>query len=117
MTKSFTLADRPRLLAAIAAIGLTQKEISNLTKLSQGQVSRIISGNGTRASKGFQKICVYVFSRVQASTTPASKVKKTKTIVEAIDAVWDGTEDHAHALSVVIRALGALHPHAPGRLP
>lgn len=94
------------LLAASRAreIGLTQAEIADALKASQSQVSRVLAGNAKRRSRLFDEVCKYVFSiceRASPSTPPAE-------LTEALNAIWDGTPEHAKALALVIRSLGAL---------
>jgi len=99
------------LLAASRAreIGLTQAEIADALGASQSQVSRVLAGNAKRRSRLFDEVCRYVFSvreRASPSTPPAE-------LTEALDAIWDGTPEHAKALTLVIRSLGALRVTAP----
>ena len=99
------------LLAASRAreIGLTQVEIADALGASQSQVSRVLAGNSKRRSRLFDEVCRYVFSvreRASASTPPAE-------LTEALNAIWDGTPEHAKALTLVIRSLGALRVTAP----
>lgn len=99
------------LLAASRAreIGLTQAEIADALNASQSQVSRVLAGNAKRRSRLFDEVCKYVFSvreRASASTPPAE-------LTEALAAIWDGTPEHAKALALVIRSLGALRGTAP----
>ncbi|WP_082572248.1 hypothetical protein [Variovorax sp. Root434] len=94
------------LLAASRAreIGLTQVEIADALNASQSQVSRVLAGNAKRRSRLFDEVCKYVFSvreSASASTPPAE-------LTEALNAIWDGTPEHAKALTLVIRSLGAL---------
>ena len=87
-------------------LGLSQERIARAVGASQSQVSRVLSGTGKRRSRLFMQICKYVHSQAKpASTVPASK---NSTLSAALDEVWDGTEDHAEALALVIRSLGAL---------
>lgn len=87
-------------------LGLSQERIARAIGASQSQVSRVLSGTGKRRSRLFDQVCKYVHSqarpagRVSAANNPA--------LSAALDEVWDGTEDHADALALVIRSLGAL---------
>lgn len=95
--------------AALAAarareIGLTQQDIANALGASQSQVSRVLAGQSRRRSRLFDQVCKYVFSagRTEANNPPPAE------LTEALQAVWDGTPEHATALALVIRSLGAL---------
>lgn len=106
------------LLAAKRAkeLGLTQAQIASALSASQSQVSRVLSGNSRRHSKLLDGVCKYVFS---VSRGEAQEPRRNADLMAALSAVWDGTDEHARALALVIRSLGALHPgsrarHAPG---
>lgn len=89
-------------------LGLTQSIIATQLNASQSQVSRILSGASRRRSKLFDSVCKYVLSVGQGSSHEA--VAESKELTEALASVWDGTPEHARALALVIRSLGALHP-------
>jgi predicted transcriptional regulator len=115
MNADSSLRAEARLVADKARqLGLSQGRIAEAVGASQSQVSRVLSGTGKRRSRLFLQVCKYVHSQVKpASTVPASK---NLTLSAALDEVWDGTEDHAEALALVIRSLGALHrPAVPIR--
>lgn len=90
--------------------GLTQEHIAQAIGASQSQVSRVLSGRSKRRSKLLDSVCKYVFSSGRSSTRGAPPAELT----EALRTVWDGTPEHAHALALVIRSLGALGVNAPG---
>jgi len=89
-------------LAAKSA-GIRQKDISRDTGISQGQVSRVISGETRSNSKAFQLISRYVFMH----TNPISleKVRENHAFIEALASVWDGSDHHAQYLVAVIKTL------------
>ena len=87
-----------------ADMGLTQAAIAAAVGASQSQVSRVLSGVGTRRSRLFDEVCKYVFLAGRAR--PA--VSESAELTAALEAVWDGSDSHAKALALVIRSLGAL---------
>ena len=99
------------LLAASRAreVGLTQGEIAYALNASQSQVSRVLAGNSKRRSRLFDEVCKYVFSIREQESPPAPPAELT----EALGAIWDGTPEHARALALVIRSLGALRVLTP----
>lgn len=101
------------LLAAKRAkeLGLTQEHIASALSASQSQVSRVLSGNSRRRSKLLDGVCKYVFS---VSLGEAQEPRSNADLMAALSAVWDGSEEHARALALVIRSLGALHPGSRG---
>ena len=88
------------------AHGITQTTIAAALGISQSQVSRVLSGNARRPSKVFNAVCKYVHSSV--ASHPGESLKHHPELIEAVSDVWDGTPDHAQALALVIRSLGAL---------
>jgi transcriptional regulator with XRE-family HTH domain len=94
------------LLAASRAreVGLTQAEIADALNASQSQVSRVLAGRSKRRSRLFDEVCKYVFS-VRDGALPSVPPAE---LTEALGSIWDGTPEHAKALALVIRSLGAL---------
>lgn len=85
-------------------VGLSQEQIASAVGASQSQVSRVLSGSGKRRTKLFERVCKYVHSQARpAATLPAAK---HPALSAALADVWDGTEEHAQALALVIRSLG-----------
>lgn len=90
-------------------LGLTQVDLANALSASQSQISRVLSGTGKRRSKLFDELCKYVFSLHPKGRATA---ESSEELTSALSEVWDGTPQHAKALAIVIRSLGALHSSA-----
>ena len=90
------------------ALGLTQSIIAERLSASQSQVSRILAGTSKRRSKLFDAVCKYVFSFEKNPSR--GQIGQSEELNDALASVWDGTPEHAHALALVIRSLGVLHP-------
>ncbi len=90
------------------ARGVTQAQIAVDLGVSQSQVSRILKGQGLRASRLSEEVCLYV-EKFQEGVTPDA-VRRNDDLVDALTATWDGSATHARALSTVIRSLCALGP-------
>ena len=90
------------------ARGITQSQIAGDLGVSQSQVSRILKGQGLRASRLAEEVCLYV-ERFKVGVT-ADAVRRNDELVDALIATWDGSATHARALSSVIRSLCALGP-------
>lgn len=100
------------------ARGVTQAQIAADLGASQSQVSRILQGQGHRASRLAEEVCLYA-ERLEGGVT-AESVKGNNDLVGALAVTWDGSATHARALSAVIRSLSALgpsHPRAPSKEP
>lgn len=86
------------------ALGLSQEQIALAVDASQSQVSRVLSGTAKRRSKLFDRVCKYVLS--QAKPVATTSAGRHPALSAALADVWDGTEEHAEALALVIRSLG-----------
>ena len=88
--------------------GVTQAQIAADLGASQSQVSRILKGQGLKASRLAEEVCLYV-EKFEGGVT-ADSVRSNDDLVSALTVTWDGSATHARALSAVIRSLSALGP-------
>jgi transcriptional regulator with XRE-family HTH domain len=88
--------------------GITQTQIAADLAASQSQVSRILKGQGQKASRLVEEVCLYV-EKFEGGVT-ADSVRSNDDLVNALAVTWDGSATHARALSAVIRSLSALGP-------
>jgi transcriptional regulator with XRE-family HTH domain len=88
--------------------GITQSQIAGDLGASQSQVSRILKGQGLKATRLAEEVCLYV--EKQAGGVTADSVRSNEDLVSALAMTWDGSATHARALSAVIRSLSALGP-------
>lgn len=88
--------------------GVTQAQIAADLGVSQSQVSRILKGQGLKASRLAEEVCLYV-EKFDGGVT-ADSVRSNDDLVSALTVTWDGSATHARALSAVIRSLSALGP-------
>lgn len=95
-----------RAAAILRECGVTQEQVAKAVGASQSQVSRILGGKGLRRSRLLEEVCCYA-ERMNGGVT-ADAVRDNDDLIEAIRQVWDGTERHAKALSIVIRSLTEL---------
>lgn len=92
--------------ASARSLGLRQSDIAAATGLSQSQVSRILRGRRARPSESTEAVCIYVRSKTQP--VDLEDVQACTPLMTALANVWNGTSQHAVALSAVIESLGAL---------
>ncbi|WP_082138109.1 helix-turn-helix transcriptional regulator [Delftia lacustris] len=85
------------------AHGIAQADIAAHVGASQSQVSRILKGEGIRASRLFEEVCLFV-ERFEGGIS-ADAVRGNSELIEALQATWDGSASHAKALAAVIRSL------------
>ncbi len=90
------------------AHGITQDQIAVDLGASQSQISRILKGQGQKASRLVEEVCLYV-EKYEGGVT-ADSVRCNDELVNALTMTWDGSATHARALSAVIRSLSALGP-------
>lgn len=88
--------------------GVTQEQVAAAVGASQSQVSRILAGKGLRRSRLFEEVCLYA-ERMNGGVT-AEAVRSNDDLIEAVRKVWDGSDRHAKALSIVIRSMAGLCP-------
>lgn len=91
--------------------GIAQADIAAHVGASQPQVSRILQGEGVRASRLFEEVCLFL-ERFEGGAT-AEAVKANQDLIGAVQATWDGSATHAKALAAVIRSLAVLGPARP----
>ncbi|WP_035202188.1 transcriptional regulator [Acidovorax sp. CF316] len=88
--------------------GIAQADIAAHVGASQSQVSRILKGDGIRASRLFEEVCLFV-ERFEGGVS-ADLVRSNGELIEALQVTWDGSASHAKALAAVIRSLAVLKP-------
>ena len=89
------------------SLGITQSQIASALGASQPQISRILKAQGSRKSRLFEEVCLYV-ERFAGGVT-LENVRANQDLMEAMRATWDGSANHARALSEVIRSLAVLN--------
>ena len=90
------------------ARGIAKADIAAHVGASQSQVSRILKGEGVRASRLFEEVCLFV-ERFEGGVG-ADAVRSNRELIEALQTTWDGSASHAKALAAVIRSLAILKP-------
>lgn len=95
-------------------LGITQNQIAEAIKADQSQVSRVLSGKSKKASRVFNAVCNYV--NCMSPSIDQAFVKPNDELLGAIASVWDGSAEHASALSNVIRSLGELSRYSKAEL-
>ena len=108
MSKTDLSAELSGIRNLVKTHGLSQSLISRETGISQSQVSRILSGSSKHRSSAVDAVCTFVRSSVPG--VAPGDVRKCTPLINAISAVWDGSQAHADALGSIIRSLGALAP-------
>ncbi len=86
--------------------GISRAEVAEIVGASQPQISRILKGDGIRATKLAEEVCLYA-EKLQGGVT-ADAVCSNQELISALADTWDGSAGHAKALSVVIRSLRML---------
>ena len=95
-----------RLRQAIDVGLVSQSDISRATGIHQSQVSRILSGSSRRASPNVLTLCKFANEMERfANTNPASN----PLLMDALRAVWNGSEAHAEAIAGLLLTLKRFH--------
>lgn len=90
------------LKASVKSRQLGLKHISDATGVHISQVSRILSGKVKRASPNVEKICKFA----ELADLPQGTIGSEELLWKAIKEVWDGTDEHAVALTNFLAAIG-----------
>lgn len=111
-----SMTTKARLLRAAKLLrerGISQAEVAAAVGASQPQISRILKGDGTRATKLTEEVCLFA-ERLEGGVTTEA-VCANQELISALMDTWDGSAGHAKALAVVIRSLRLLRIKAPAR--
>lgn len=91
---------------ALIAAGITQDRLATEISASQSQVSRALAGKSPKRSVIAKRIIAY--ANGMETIPSAGQVREQTRLIAALSEVWDGSDEHAAALEIVIRSLGAL---------
>lgn len=86
--------------------GISQSEVADIVGACQPQISRILKGEGIRATKLVEEVCLYA-EKLDGGVT-AEAVCANQELITTLAETWDGSAGHAKALAVVIRSLRML---------
>lgn len=89
--------------------GLTQTQLLRTAQVSQGQLSRILSGRFSRASAAVHRLCHAASVEVGQHLAEASpSAGWDKALERALHRSWDGTPRHARELIRLLRVAKGL---------
>lgn len=89
--------------------GLTQAQLLHTAQVSQGQLSRILSGRFSRASTAVHRLCRAAGVDVAQRLAAAPRSESWEKVLEsALHRSWDGTPEHARELLRLLRVARAL---------
>lgn len=97
---------RSALNKAIRQKRLRQSDIAMGVCASQSQVSRVLSGETSERSRLYGQICNFVSGRHRL--VKRQDVQQCAELIDALMEVWDGTNEQARSLALVIRGLSLL---------
>jgi transcriptional regulator with XRE-family HTH domain len=91
------------LRASVRAKEIRLKDISEATGVHISQVSRILAGQIKRTSPNVERICIFAnHSNLQHNNNDSKEM-----IVNAAIDIWDGTNNHAIALTNLLNAINS----------
>lgn len=90
----------------LQSLELTQEMLASDLKVSQSQISRVVSGKSIKQSKLYDSLCIYLQNKAKGISLET--VKNNTVILGAIASIWDGTDEQAQSLSLAIRGLKSL---------
>jgi hypothetical protein len=80
--------------------------------MPQSQISRALKGQLPESSTAFHKLCTAAGVAVHKTVHPWD----SRTITTAVEDVWDGTEEGARAIALLLLAARALNSPKGGQL-
>jgi transcriptional regulator with XRE-family HTH domain len=86
---------------------LSQKFVAKAAKISQSTVSRALHGEIDRQGSAKSKLFIYMQKELRAEGMQGKGKEK---VVNAFEAIWDGSEAHAIAIAKIIKASQQLRP-------
>ena len=85
---------------------LTQQELAAASGVHQSQVSRILAGSVKRPSRNIDRLCNYAKSRRRPGRADRrGSAALPQVLAGVLSRVWDGSEEHAHALVDLLEAV------------
>lgn len=96
--------------------GMTQRDLSVIARISQGQISRILAGRFSYADATVGLLCDAAGISCPSHSSPALAGQALHRRLHAeLDNCWDGTKAGADALIELLRAAGRIGGHRPLR--
>jgi predicted XRE-type DNA-binding protein len=86
---------------------LSQKIVAKGAKISQPTVSRALRGGVERQGRAKSKLFIYMQKELRAEGLQGKGREK---VINAFEAIWDGSEAHAIAVAKIIKALQEFKP-------
>lgn len=91
------------------AHGFTQTQLMRTAQVSQGQLSRILSGRFSRTSAAVHRLCRAAGVDVTQHVSGTSPSDRWRSVLNrALLRSWDGTPEHARELIRLLRVAKAL---------
>lgn len=82
-------------------LGCTQTELAQLAGVSQATVSRARNRVPVRKSSQHRRLCSYIHEEI-------ARIQRDNPAQDALERIWDGSQEHGEALAALIRAAGEL---------
>lgn len=87
--------------------GWSQREVAQRANVSQPTVSRMLSGREHRGP-AYRQLSIFIHKRADSLQMP-------REALDALQQIWDGSDEHAAALAALISASGGLWPGLSNR--
>ena len=88
----------------------SQRDLEDIAKVSQGQISRILAGKFSHASPPIVRLCTAAGVDWQAGNRSSAGQALQRRLYAELDGCWDGSKAGAQALIELLRAVGRLRP-------
>lgn len=81
----------------------SQADLQRIAKVSQGQISRILSGQFTGAGPALRRLCSAAGVNLDADTANGARERTQQKLQEELERCWDGSSEHAATLTELLR--------------
>ena len=92
----------------MAINSLSESALAKSVNVPQPTVHRALK-NPVRLTKTHRELCK--FAGIDLAVSPATSETEEELVQELLD-IWDGTREHAHSLTRLLRAAATLQAHA-----
>jgi transcriptional regulator with XRE-family HTH domain len=87
---------------------LTQQDLEQIARVSQGQLSRILEGRFTRVGPALRRLCRSAGIDLARRLRSSGGAPMAARLETELKRSWDGSDAHAHALIQLLRVARSL---------
>lgn len=81
----------------------SQADLERIAKVSQGQISRILSGQFTGPGPALRRLCAAAGVDLDEEMANGARERSQQKLQEELERCWDGSSEHAASLTALLR--------------